>query len=73
MSEFFMDDMDAIDSEIGRLKAQRDELLDMCQKLLAAFIDKKNGYPDDELYASPEEIIRQAEAVIAKAEGRTHA
>lgn len=43
------------------------ELLDACRQLLAAFSDVVGGYSADELHATPADIIRQAEAALARA------
>jgi hypothetical protein len=64
VSEFPMDDMDAINAEVGRLKAQRDELLAALKDLLALW-EEAIGY--EEAYMDMADFARKA---IAKAEGR---
>ncbi len=76
MSEFPMDDMDAINAEIGRLKAQRDDLLAALRDA-AEFIKGSNECLDPSAHGGDREWIdycvalqESCEEAIAKAEGR---
>lgn len=53
-----------------RLLNAAPDLLVACQSLLSAFEDRTNGYPEDELHDTPQNIMESARKAIAKAEGR---
>jgi uncharacterized coiled-coil DUF342 family protein len=66
-----MDDMDAINAEIGRLKAQRDELLAALREAKSELIGLyEDAYPEDESDNETTGVIDRIIAAIAKAEGR---
>lgn len=52
----------------ARLIAAAPELLAACRELLAAFIDRGNGFADCDLHDHPRRIVNRAAEAIAKAE-----